>query len=225
MQSQFRTNRRSTASIPAIALMLGALAVSVLLPVPAEAQGFGFRAGAASGENGAIAGSRGVISNGQGGGAVGRNFAIGDGQGNGAFGGRFAVGDGQGNGAAGARGCAANANAAGCSGRAATWASDGSFSGVAGTEITGENGFVSGRRNLERDADGNWSGASALDASGQNGSYSGNATLDDGTYSRGATYSGVEGQSATVEGEYQAGSGGSRSVTCIDASGTVVDCP
>lgn len=195
MQTHFRTNRRSTAAIPAIALMLGALAVSVLLPVPAEAQDFGFRAGAASGENGAIAGSRGVISNGQG------------------------------NGAAGARGCAANANAAGCSGRAATWSSDGSFSGVAGTEITGENGFVSGRRNLERDADGNWSGASALDAAGQNGSYSGNATLDEGNYSREATYSGADGQSATVAGDYQAGSGGSRSVTCIDASGTVVDCP
>lgn len=225
MHTRFRTNRRSAAARPAIALMVGTLALTALLPVPAEAQGLILRGGAAAGENGAVAGSRGVISNGQGGGAIGRNFAIGDGQGNGAVGRRFAIGDGQGNGAAGAGGCAANANAAGCRGRVATWGSDGTFSGAAGTEITGENGFVSGQRTLARDADGTWSGASALDAAGENGSYSGNASLDDGIYSRDATYSGVDGQSATVEGAYEVGSGGSRSVSCIDASGATVDCP
>jgi hypothetical protein len=210
MQTNSRNTRRASMAIPAFALAFGALAVTALLPAPADAQGFGFRAGAVSGENGAIAGSRGVISNGQGGGAIGRNFAI---------------GDGQGNGATGSGACAANANAAACRGRAATWGSDGTFSGAAGTEIAGENGFVSGRRNLERDAEGNWSGASALDASGQNGSYSGAASLDDGAYSREATYSGTEGQSATVEGDYEVGSGGSRSLTCIDASGATVECP
>lgn len=225
MPTDFPTIRRSAAAIPAIALVVGALALPALLPAPAEAQGFAVRGGAASGQNGAVAGSRGAISNGQGGGAIGRNFAIGDGQGNGAFGGRFAIGDGQGNGAARSGACAATANAAGCRGRAATWGSDGTFSGAAGTEITGENGFVSGRRNLERDADGTWSGSSALDAAGENGSYSGSASLDDGIYSRDATYSGADGQSVTVEGAYEAGSGGSRTVTCIDASGATVDCP
>lgn len=210
MQTRSQTPRRASVTRSARALMVGALAATLLLPVPAEAQGFGFRTGVASGQNGAVAGSRGIISNGQGGGAIGRNFAI---------------GDGQGNGAAGSRGCAANANAAGCRGRVATWGSDGTFNGAAGTEITGANGFVSGNRSLERDAEGNWTGASALDAAGQNGSYSGTASLADGGYSRDATYSGTEGQSATVDGSYQAGSGGSRSVTCINASGAVVDCP
>lgn len=210
MQTHFQNSRRRYVPVSAFAALVGALAVAVLLPGPVEAQGFGARAGAASGANGAIAGSRGVISNGQG---------------SGAFGGGFVARDGQGNGAMARGGCAANPQAAGCSGRAATWGSDGTFSGVAGTEITGENGAVSSRRNLNRDADGSWSGASAVDASGAQGSYSGNATLDDGTYARGATYTGTEGQSATVEGSYQAGSGGSRSVTCTDASGATVSCP
>ncbi|MBV0913812.1 hypothetical protein [Anianabacter salinae] len=210
MQSRNQTTRRASVAKPAFAVLVSALAATLLMPVSAEAQGFGFRAGAASGQNGAIAGSRGVISNGQGGGAIGRNFVI---------------GDGQGNGAARSGGCAANVNAAGCSGRVATWGSDGTFSGAAATEITSENGFFSGNRSLDRDADGTWSGTSEVDASGLNGSYSGNASLDDGTYSRDATYSGTEGQSATVEGAYELGSGGSRSVTCIDASGAVVNCP
>lgn len=210
MQYCSGNSRRSFLARPAFAAMVGVLAATLLVPVPADAQGFGFRAGGAAGENGAVAGSRGFVSNGNGGGAIGRNFAI---------------GDGQGNRAARSGGCAANANAAGCRGRAATWAADGTFSGRASTEFTGENGSLSGNRNLDRDADGNWSGNRALDATGQNGSYSGSATLDDGTYAREGTYSGADGQSATVEGSYQAGSGGSRTVTCIDASGAVVTCP
>lgn len=224
MQNRPETTRRASVAIPAFAVMVGALAATLFMPAPAEAQGFGFRAGAAAGANSAIAGSRGLISNGQGGGAIGRTFATGDSQGNGKFGRRYVVGDGQGNGAARSGNCAANVNATGCRGRAVAWGSDGTFSGVAGTEITGENGAISGRRTVDRDAEGNWSGASAREAAGQNGSYSGNTSLDDGTYSRDATYSGAEGQSATVEGTYQAGSG-SRSVTCIDASGAVVECP
>lgn len=210
MKTYPQITRRASVTRPALILMAGALAASLVLPVPADAQGFGFRAAGASGQNGAAAGSRGIVSNGQGGGAVGRKFAI---------------GDGEGNGAAGVGRCATTVHAAGCSGRAATWGSDGTFSGRAGTEITGENGFISGNRSLDRDAEGNWSGASALDATGQNGSYSGTASLDNGAYSRDATYSGNDGQSATVEGSFEAGSGGSRSVTCIDASGAVVDCP
>ncbi|AVF03432.1 MULTISPECIES: hypothetical protein [Devosia] len=210
MQTHFQKTRHALAASPAIALVAGAIALVVLQPVPAEAQGFGVRAGAVSGENGTIAGSRSVMSNGQGGGAVRRNFA---------------VGDGQGNGTAWSGICAANINAAGCSGRAATWSADGSFSGVAGTEIAGDNGFFSGNRTLDRDPDGSWSGSSAVEASGQNGSYNGSASFNDGTYSRGAVYSGADGQSATVEGTYEIGSGGSRIVTCIDASGAMVECP
>lgn len=225
MQIRSQNTRRASGAIPAMALLVGAFAVTVLLPVPAEAQGFGFRGGAVSGPNGSAAGSRGIISNGQGGFAAGRNFIVGDGQGNGAFGSGFAIGDGQGNGAARRGGCATNANATGCTGAAATWGSDGTFSGAAGTEITAENGYLSGNRTLDRDAEGNWSGTRALDAAGENGSYSGAANFEEGAYTRGATYSGAEGQSATVEGSYEVGSGGSRTVTCIDASGTVVNCP
>lgn len=210
MQTFFQNSRRSNPVIPALAIMAGALAVTVLLPLPAEAQGFGFRAGAASGQNGAVTGSRGVLSNGQGAGATRRNLAIGDGQGNGGT-------------ASGL--CAANIYAEGCQGRFATWNSDGSFSGMSRTEITGENGYFSGARSLDRAADGTWSGASTVDASGKNGRYNGSANLDDGTYSRDATYAGAEGQTATVEGAYEAGSGGSRSVICIDASGATVECP
>lgn len=210
MQTRFQNMRSAAVAIPAMAVLVGAFALSVLLPVPADAQGFGLRGGAVSGPNGGAAGSRGLMSNGQGGVAAGRNFI---------------VGDGQGNGVARSGGCASNVNAAGCSGRAAAWGSDGTFRGGAGTEITGEDRFFSGNRSLERDADGNWSGTRGVDAAGLNGSYSGDSNFADGAYSRGATYSGTEGQSATVEGAYELGSGGSRSVTCIDASGTVVTCP
>lgn len=225
MQTRVQNTRRAFFAKPAFAMIVGALAATLLLPAPAEAQGFGFRAGGASGQNGAVAGSRGIASDGQGGGAIRRNFAVGDGQGHGALGGRFAARDGQGNGGAGAGFCAEHANAAGCRGRSAMWGSDGTFSGQAAAEAAGENGSLSARRTLERDEQGAWSGAQSVDAAGKNGSYSGSATLDDGSYARQGTYSGADGQSASVEGAYEAGSGGSRSVTCIDASGAVVDCP
>lgn len=210
MQTYFHNHRRAVAAIPLVAVMVGALTMTALLPTAVEAQGFGFRAAGASGENGAVANSRGVISNGPGTGAIRSSSAI---------------SDDQGNGATVSGGCAWNLNAVGCTGHAANWESDGSFSGVAGAEIAGQNGFYSANRSLDRDAGGNWSGASAVDASGLNGGYSGSATLEDGNYSRGATYVGVEGQTAKVEGSYEPDNGGSRSVTCINASGEVVECP
>lgn len=113
----------------------------------------------------------------------------------------------------------------GCRQNAATRHADGTVSARSASQFSGENRAFSGNRSLDRDADGNVSGNRAVDASGINSSYSGASSLDDGVYKRDGTYTGDEGQSATVNSVFERGSGGSRSVTCIDASGAVVDCP
>lgn len=187
--------------------------VALLAPgfgaIPAEAQVLELHRGIAVGDNGVAARSRGSVTNGDDAGAVRR--------------GGFAA-DGQGNGAARNGGCVSGQVGSGCRGRAASWNADGSFSRQSGAEVSGENGFLSSRRSLGRDADGNVTGARSTDASGQSGAYSGASSLENGAYSRDGTYSGTEGQSATVESFWDLGAGGSRAVTCVDATGTTVDC-
>ncbi|MEL7104287.1 MAG: hypothetical protein AAGM21_00075 [Pseudomonadota bacterium] len=183
------------------------LSVSV---VPAVADGFVLRKGIAAGENGVAARSRGGVSNGEGQGAFRR--------------GGFAS-DGSGNGAAGFGRCANGVDGSACRGGSATWQDDGTLSRTMRSGASGENGSFASQRRLERSADGAWTGNRSTEASGNSGSYSGASTLDNGIYNRDGTYTGDEGQSANVAGTYERGSGGSRTVTCIDATGAVVDCP
>lgn len=202
-----RSSAIPTAS--ALAIVAGTVLALGVSAIPAEAQMLEIRRGVAVGENGVAGRTRGFVSNGEGAGAVRR--------------GGFAA-DGQGNGVAGRGGCVAGQTGSGCRGGSASWNSDGSFSGQSGAEFSGDNGFFSGRRTLERDADGNVTGTRSADASGERGAYSGASSLDNGTYSRDGTYSGTEGQSATVEGDWTRGAGGSRAVTCTDATGATVAC-
>lgn len=199
--------RMSSRSI--LTLVAGATLAAGLAIGPVEAQGFGFGRGAAVGENGAAARSRGVVSNGDGFAARRGGFAA----------------DGEGNGLARRGGCAQGQTGSGCRGGAVTWRDDGSLSGQSASEFSGDNGAFSGRRSLTRDADGNLTVDRSADASGTNGAYTGSSSRDNDVYQRSGTYTGTDGQNATVEGNYTRGSGGSRSVTCIDASGATVDCP
>ena len=176
----------------------------------AHADGFFLRKGIAVGENGAIARSSGVIFNGEGQGAFSRGGI---------------VVDDDGNGAAGSVGCANTVNGAGCRGGSVTWNDDGSFARNLGTEASGENGSLSARRWLSWDDENGLAGARSVDVEGDERSYTGTASLEDGTYNRDGAYTGDEGQSFTVDSTYQKGTGGSRTVTCIDASGAVVPCP
>lgn len=197
-------------SVSLLTIMASAIVAISLSAGEADAQGGAFRKGAVKTENGAAARSRGFVSNGEGSGGVRR--------------GGFAS-DGQGNGAAGRGGCANGASGSGCRGRAAAWNDDGSFSGRSGAEYSGDNGSFSSRRAFDRDADGDWTGSASTDASGASGSYSGGASVDGGVYSRDGVYTGDEGQTASVQSSYERGVGGSRSVTCTDASGAAVTCP
>ncbi len=206
------SNRKpyAASSLSVTALILGVTLSAGLPATPAYSDGFLLRKGAAAGQNGVVARSRGVVSNGEGSGLFRRNG--------------FAA-DGQGNGFAGFGNCANGQTGSGCRGGSVSWNSDGAFSRNLGAELSGENRAFSSRRSLDRDADGNLNGSRSTDASGTNGAYAGNSTLDRGTYNRDGTYTGSDGQTATVEGAYERGTGGSRSVTCIDATGAVVSCP
>lgn len=193
----------------AVLLLLAALSLG--LPTgPAVADGLFLRKGVAAGENGLIAGSRGGVFNGEGQGAFSR--------------GRL-VTDGDGNGFAGTATCANGLAGEACRAGTATWSEDGSFTRNLGTEANGENGSLSARRSLSWDDESGLIGARSVDAAGDERSYTGAASLEDGTYNRDGTYTGDEGQSFTVDSTYEKGIGGSRSVTCIDASGAVVACP
>ena len=192
-----------------VVILLAALTIG-LTTGAAQADGLVLRKGVAVGENGFAARSLGGVTNGEGQGAF-RRGAI--------------AADGQGNGVAGFGACANGHTGSACRGGSAGWNADGSFTRNLGTETSGENGFVSSRRSLSRDAEGNLTGARSLDAAGNERAYTGAASLADGTYNRDATYTGTEGQSATVDSTYTRGTGGTRSVTCIDASGAVVSCP
>lgn len=200
------------ASRPLSSVALAAVSVLMLsVPtMPASADGLFVRKGIAAGENGVAARSRGVISNGEGQGAFRR--------------GGFAA-DGAGNGFAGFGRCANGLDGAACRGGSATRQDDGSLSRTLQSGGSGENGSFNSERLLERSADGAWTGNRSAEASGDNGSYSGASTLDDGNYNRDASYAGDEGQTAIVDSTYERGTGGSRAVTCIDATGAVVECP
>lgn len=201
--------RAAMRTVPVLALVAGTLLATGITAVPAQAQTFELRRGVVVGEIGAAGRTRGFLSIGEGAGAARR--------------GGFAV-DGQGNGAAASGGCVTGQSGSGCRGRAANWNSDGSFSGQSATETEVNNRAFSGRRSLERDAYGNLTAAQSVDVSGQSGAYTGDSSLDDGTYNRVGTYTHDEGQSATVEGNWALGAGGSRAVTCVDATGAVVAC-
>jgi hypothetical protein len=205
----FFGRRPATHSVSVLTIIAGALLAFSVSAVPAAADGLILRKGFAAGENGAVGRTRGAVSSGEGTGAARR--------------GGFAV-DGQGNGVARRGGCVSGQTGGGCRGGAASWNSDGSFSGQSGAEFSGENGFFSGSRTLERDADGNVTAGRAVDASGEKGAYSGDSSFEDGTYNRNRTYTGNEGQSATVEGNWALGSGGSRTLTCVDSTGASVAC-
>lgn len=196
-------------SKPLLAVVVGTLLAVGVSTVTAEAQVFHQRRGVAVGENGAAGRTGGFVGNGEGQGAARR--------------GGFAV-DGQGNGFARRGGCANGQTASGCRGGTASRNSDGSLAVQSGAEISGDNGSFSGRRTLARDADGNVTGTRSTEASGESGTYSGASSIDNGSYTRDGTYSGTEGQSVNVNGNWQRGAGGSRAVTCTDATGAVVEC-
>ena len=200
---------RAKPSLSALAVLATCVLAQGLSVTPAAADQLLLRRGIAVGENGATGWNSGIISNGEGQGATQHS--------------RFAT-DGQGNGVAGEGGCVETLVFGGCKGRSATWAEGGSVSGQAGAEFSGEDGSLSSRRTFARDAEGNLTASRSTDAAGENGSYTGDATLEDQTYNRYGAYSGDEGQSATVEGNWVFGSGGSRAVTCTDSTGAVVDC-
>jgi len=196
-------------TISVLAIVCGTILTLSVSAIPAEAQTLELRRGVAVSENGATARTRAFVSNGGGAGAARRvGFS----------------GDGQGNGIARRGGCVAGQSASGCRGGAASWNSDGSFSGQSGAGFIGDNGVFRGSRALERDADGNLTGTRSTDASGQRGAFSGDSSLNEGTYTYDAAYSGNDGQSANVNGNWAFGSGGSRAVTCVDSTGAVVDC-
>ncbi|MEO1543969.1 MAG: hypothetical protein AAFR75_08125 [Pseudomonadota bacterium] len=212
METSTRIHRSGLAARALSTVACAALSVLMLTiqAAPADADGLFVRKGLAVGENGVAARSRGGVFNGEGQGAFRR--------------GGFAS-DGSGNGVAGFGGCANGVTASACRGGTATWQDDGSLSRTLRSGGSGENGSFTSQRFLERSPDGLWAGNRSTEASGSSGSYSGAATLDDGTYNRDGTYTGNEGQSANVDGTYERGAGGSRTVTCIDASGAVVECP
>ena len=207
--TKFNSGRSQRALTSAALAALSALMLGIPA-TPASADGLFVRKGLAAGENGVAARSRGGVFNGEGQGAFRR--------------GGFAS-DGNGNGFAGFGKCANGFDGSACRGGSATWQEDGSLSRTLKSGGSGENGAFGSERVLERSADGTWTGSRTTDASGTSRSYSGSASLDDGTYNRDGTYTGDEGQQASVEGTYDRGSGGSRSVTCIDATGAIVDCP
>lgn len=188
---------------------MSALTLSVSA-MPAASDGLLLRKGVAVGENGVAARSRGGVFNGEGQGAFRRGGL---------------ASDGNGNGMAGFGKCANSTAGAACRSGAATWQDDGSLSRTLRSEGSGQHGSFGSERLLERSADGAWTGSRTTEAAGTSGSYSGSSTLNDGTYNRDGTYTGDEGQSASVDSMYERGSGGSRTVTCIDATGAIVDCP
>lgn len=207
------TNDRSGRTARRLTLVAVAALSALILSIPAtpaSAEGLFVRKGLAAGENGAAARSRGVLSNGAGQGGFRR--------------GGFAS-DGAGNGFAGFGKCANGVDGSACRGGSATWQDDGSLSRTLQSGGSSENAAFSSERRLDRSADGAWTGNRTTDASGTSGSYSGASTLDEGTYTRDGTYTGDEGQTANVDSTYERGSGGSRAVTCIDATGAIVDCP
>lgn len=206
-----KTRPRQTAGwFTSIALAAVSALILSMPATPASADGLFLRKGVAAGESGIAARSRGGVFNGEGQGAFRR--------------GGFAS-DGNGNGFAGSAKCANGFDGSACRGGSATWQDDGSISRTLKSGGSGENGSFGSERLLERSADGAWTGSRTTDATGASGSDSGASTLDEGTYNRDGTYKGDEGQSASVDSTYERGSGGSRSVTCIDATGAIVDCP
>ena len=210
MHLSSRIGRFAGSSLSMLALIAGAIVFVGLSVSDADAQGGVFRKGVAKGENGAVSRSRGFVGNGEGSGAIRR--------------GGFAS-DGHGNAIARRGGCASGSNGAGCRGGGATWGSDGSVSVRRGAEYSGDNGSFSSRRAFDRDAEGAVSASRSTNATGSSGSYAGASSLNDGVYSRDGVYTGSGGQSVIVDGTYERGAGGSRSVTCMDASGAVVTCP
>ena len=127
--------RRTSATVSVVAVLVGALAAASLPATPADADGFFARKGAARGDNGFVGRSRGGAVNGEGAGFARRGGL---------------AGDGQGNGVAGRGLCGSGQNGAGCRGGAATWNADGSVTRQGGAEFSGANTAFSSRRFLER---------------------------------------------------------------------------
>lgn len=194
--SPFAPRRRNRAFGPVVLLAAaGALLAVNIIPTDASAQRAGVRAGAVSGPNGSAA-----------------------------RGGRF-VNDGAGNAAARRGGCASGAGGAGCRGSATAVGSDGSVSRRSGVEVQGsDGGFFSSRGQFDRAADGATTGSRTTSASGSQGAYEGSSSLSGGVFGRSGVYSNDNGSRA-VDSTYERGVGGSRTVTCTDASGVVVSCP
>lgn len=209
MNSYFISRRIAIRTLSVLAIVCSSMLAVGFSATPAEADLFKLGRSLAVGENAAVGRTRGFVSNGEGVGALRR--------------GGFAT-DRQGNGIAGRGGCVSGLIVDGCRGGTASWNADGSFSGQSGAAFSGENHLFNTQRNVARDAAGNMAVARSTDASGERGDYSGNSSFDDGAYSRDATYTGNEGQAASVEGDWVLGSGGSRAVSCVDAAGGVVDC-
>lgn len=210
MRSMSTRLRRAIPSVSALSLALACVATVAVPVAPAYADGGFIRRGAVVSDNGAATRSRVGFGNGEGSGFVGR---------------RGAVSDGSGNALAGFGRCATTPDHAACRGATATRSADGSASRTMGAAASGTAGSASTTSTATRDADGSRSGTRSTEAQGDDYAFSGQASVEDGSYASDRTYSSTEGQSATVENSYSSDQGGSRSVTCINASGAVVECP
>lgn len=76
-----------------------------------------------------------------------------------------------------------------------------------------------------RNADGTISGARSTSSSGANGAYSSEIVVDPETGLARTLNAANENGSVAVEANRKRGEGGSRSITCMDASGAVIACP
>lgn len=78
---------------------------------------------------------------------------------------------------------------------------------------------------LSWDIDTGRSRTRSTDAAGPRGSYSGTSTRDRNSHTKKGIYTGSNDQSRSVTKSYDQVNGRSRSVTCINANGSVVPCP
>lgn len=120
--------------------------------------------------------------------------------------------------------CAAGPAGAACRRGSTEIGADGSVAheGEAGFVTDTAEGYSSG--SFYRDAEGGVRGGRTTSVEGEAGSYNAESAYGDGVYNRSSTAVTDEG-SREVETNYEAGVGGSRTVTCYDATGAVVACP
>jgi hypothetical protein len=169
--------------------------------------------------------ARGARVNAEGGISAGAVRGARNAEGSGIVRGRGVRTDGEGAGVAGSGACASGEAGSGCRGSSTTWTADGAIDRQAGAQWDTVNGAGSTQGQFTRDADGSYSGARDTTASGVRGDYAASTTVDSETGYNRAVNASNENGSVEVLAQGQRGSGGTRTVTCFDASGAQVACP